>query len=326
MKMKLMATMKARLCIAAAALGLLVSCGGGTEQIEPFAPTRLLVFGDEMSVLTKTPVLGRKYSVNALDATTAQISCALFPLWTQVLANTYLFAFEECNTAGVLVPQGKIYAKVGAKTTDFEAQVAEAQAAAGGFTTTDLVTVLLGANDVLDLYQNQYLPNPTANTANAIIAELQARGMRLGQQINALTELGPRVILSTMPLMGLTPYALREVINSGDAQRAALLNNFSNAFNTAVRVNIVNDGHYIGLVELDALVNAAVASPTQYGFVNVTQGVCSVALPNCSTATLVTTATNAATTWLWASDLWMGTTAHLTLGNFARGRALGNPF
>jgi phospholipase/lecithinase/hemolysin len=327
MKMKLMATMKARLCIAAAALGLLVSCGGGTEQIEPFAPTRLLVFGDEMSVLTNTPVLGRKYSVNALDATAGQVSCALFPLWTQVLANTYLFAFEECNTTGVLIPQGKIYAQVGAKSTDFDAQVALAQTAVGGFTTTDLVTVLLGANDVLDLYQNQYLPNPTADTANAIIAELQARGARLGQQVNALTELGPRVILSTIPLMGLTPYALREVINSGDPQRAALLNNFSNTFNTAMRVNIVNDGRFIGLVELDALLNAAVTSPSQYGFVNVTQGVCSVALPNCTTNTLVATAqANATSTWLWASDLWMSTSAHLTLGNFARGRALGNPF
>jgi hypothetical protein len=29
---------------------------------------------------------------------------------------------------------------------------------------------------------------------------------------------------------------------------------------------------------------------------------------------------------LWASDLWMGPTAHLNLGNFARGRATDNPF
>ncbi len=308
-------------------LGLVASCGGGTEQIDPFAPTRMLVFGDEMSVLTDQVggSRGRKYSVNALDANGA-VDCTLRPLWTQVLANTYLFAFEDCNTTGVLVPQARIYAKVGATSLDFEAQVADAQATGGGFTSTDLATVLVGANDVLDLYQNQYLPDPTADNANAIVAELQKRGERLGQQVNALTQLGPRVVLSTIPLMGLTPYALREAITSGDAQRSALLTNFSNAYNTAVRVNIINDGRFIGLVELDALINAGFNNPTQYGLTNVTQGVCSVALPNCSTNTLVTTAANAATTWLWASDLWMGSTAHLNLGNFARGRALGNPF
>ncbi len=320
----------ARRCCAGLALALglaaMASCGGGTEQITPFAPTRMLVFGDEMSVLTNEVPRGRKYAVNGLDANGA-IECTLRPLWTQILANTYLFAFDECNTVGVAVPQARIYAKPGAQSIDFEAQVAEARAAAGGaFTGTDLATVLLGANDVLDLYQNQYLADPTPNTAAAITAELQMRGARLGQQVNALTQEGPRVILSTMPLMGLTPYALREVINSGDAQRAALLTNFSNTFNTAMRVNIVNDGRFIGLIELDALLSAGVNNPSQYGLANVTQGVCAVDLPNCTTSTLITTAANAATTWLWASDLWMGTTAHLNLGNFARGRALGNPF
>jgi phospholipase/lecithinase/hemolysin len=327
---RMMKTMRARRCGAALALalglGLMASCGGGTEQITPFAPTRMLVFGDEMSVLTNDVPLGRKYSVNGLDAN-GVIECTLRPLWTQVLANTYLFAFDECNTAGVAVPQAKIYAKAGAQSSDFDAQVAEARAAAGGeFTSTDLATVLLGANDVLELYQNQYLPNPTADTANLINAELEMRGARLGQQINALTQLGPRVILSTIPLMGLTPYALREVINSGDARRASLLTNFSNTFNTAVRVNIVNDGRFIGLVELDALLSAGVNNPSQFGLTNVTQGICSVELPNCTTDTLITTTANATNTWLWASDLWMGTTGHLNLGNFARGRALGNPF
>jgi len=316
----------ARTLALAVGLGALASCGGGTEQIEPFAPTRMLVFGDEMSVLTNEVPRGRRYSVNGLDAN-GNIECTLRPLWTQILASTYLFAFEECNTVGVAVPQAKIYARPGDQSIDFEAQLAAARAAAGGaFSNTDLATVLIGANDVLDLYQNQYLPNPTAATAANITAELQMRGTRLGQQINALTQEGPRVILSTIPLMGLTPYALREVINSGDAQRAALLTNFSNTFNTAMRVNIVNDGRFIGLIELDALLNAGVNNPAQYGLVNVTQGVCAVELPNCTTNTLVTTDANAASTWLWASDLWMGTVAHLNLGNFARGRALNNPF
>ena len=48
---------------------LLASCGGGT-QLVPFDAQRVLVFGDETSVIT---AVGKKYTVNALlaDARTA---------------------------------------------------------------------------------------------------------------------------------------------------------------------------------------------------------------------------------------------------------------
>jgi len=320
-------------CALMLALGLAASCGGGsTEQIEPFEPTALLVFGDEMSVLTKELPRGRKYSVNALGSDNITLDCTLRPLWTQVLANAFLFSFAECNSADTIVKPAKIYAAVGAKATDFPAQVAEALAAAGGaFRGTDLATVLLGANDVLDLYRTQYVPDRVAYpnfadnpTYQAVMAELQARGARLGQQVNDLTAMGPKVILSTIPLMNLTPYALQEAIDKQDSTIPGVLLNFSNQFNTAVRVNIINDGRWIGLVELDALLNAGVSNPQNYGLTNITAAVCAVALPDCNTNTLV--AGGNATTWLWASNLWMGSTAHLNLGNFARGRALGNPF
>jgi outer membrane lipase/esterase len=308
------------------ALCLLASCGGGsTRQITPFAPTRLLVFGDEMSVLTKEDPKGRKYSVNALGTDAVTISCSTLPLWTQVLANTYLFAFEECNPNNLAVTVAKIYAHPGAKADDFVAQVAEARLAVGGaFNTTDLATVLLGENDVLDLYKNQYLLDPTTTTYNAIINELTARGTRLGRAVNELTSLGPKVILSTMPLINLTPYALKQAADRKDPNILTVLLDFSNTFNTALRVTIVNNGQYIGLVELDALMNAGVSDPGRYGLTNVVAAACSVPLPDCSTSTLVTGASS--TTWLWASDVWMSSTAHLNLGNFARGRALGNPF
>jgi len=320
-------------CTLMLALGLAASCGGGsTEQIEPFDPTALLVFGDEMSVLTKELPRGRKYSVNALGTDGIAIDCTLRPLWTQVLANTFLFSFAECNSADTIVKPAKIYAAAGAKATDFPAQVAEALAAAGGaFRGTDLATVLLGANDVLDLYRTQYVadavayPNYKDNpTYQAVMVELQTRGARLGQQINDLTALGPKVILSTMPLMNLTPYAIQEALDKQDPTVRSVLLDFSNQFNTAMRVNIINDGRWIGLVELDALLNAAASNPQNYGLTNIVTGVCAVALPDCNTNTLV--AGGNATTWLWASNLWIGSTAHLNLGNFARSRALGNPF
>ena len=336
MKMNLTASLARRagkFCAAVLVLGLVSSCGGGsTEQIEPFHPTALLVFGDEMSVLTTDLPRGRKYSVNALDSTNITLDCALRPLWIQTLAAEFLFSFEECSSAGTIVKPAKIYAAPGAKAADFPAQVAVALAAAGGsFRGSDLATVLLGANDVLDLYRTQYVhdpvayPNYTSNpTYKAAMAELQARGARLGRQINDLTAAGPKVILSTIPLMNLTPFALKEAIDKRDSAVRSVLLDFSNQFNTALRVNIINDGRWVGLVELDALLNAGISNPQNYGLTNITAGVCAVALPDCDTNTLVLGGN--ATTWLWASELWMGSTAHLNLGDFARRRALGNPF
>jgi outer membrane lipase/esterase len=308
-------------CGMLALLGLLAACGGGTEQVTPFAPTRMLVFGDEMSVMTNLPPQGRKYSVNALNTDGTGLDCLVRPLWTQILATTFLFAFEECNPTNQANTAANIFAEPGAQADDLPAQIERARALTGSFAATDLATVLIGANDVIDLYQRVYLPNPTPQTATEVTNELTRRGALLGQRVNAFVSLGPRVILSTIPLMNLTPYALRQpaALNA----RNVLLN-FSNAFNTAMRVNIVNDGRFIGLVELDALLDAGVGNPAGYGLANVTDAVCAVDLPNCDTNTLV--ANGNATTWLWASELWIGSTAHLNLGRFAQGRALNNPF
>jgi hypothetical protein len=321
-------------CAALLALGLLVSCGGSTEQIEPFEPTRLLVFGDEMSVLTKTDPKGRKYSVNALGSDGIGLDCGARPIWVQVVASSFGFAFEECNSSNRPETAGKIFAEPLAKADDLPAQIARAAALTGCFNETDLVTILIGANDVLDLYRNQYVPdavaypnyqnNPSFQAANN---ELQARGARLGRRINSLTTLGPKVIVSTIPLMNLTPYALQQAQDRNDPNARAVLNDFSNTFNTAMRVNIRNNGLFIGLVELDALLQAGVNDPGRYGLNNVTNAVCDPATwgtADCDTNTLVTNGN--ATTWLWASNLWIGSTAHLNLGNFARQRARGNPF
>lgn len=313
-----------RVAGAAALAAMLASCGGG-EQIQPFAPVRLITIGDELSVLTAQAPTGRKYSINALAADGVSVDCATYPIWTQTLAATYAFVFAECNPLNLVQTLAHTYAQAGAKADDFVAQVAQAEAD-GAFSDKDLVTVLLGTNDVLDLYNTVYVPNPTTDTYNAVITELGNRGKLLGERINQLIARGPRVILSTIQRMGQTPYAIEEAALRQDPQRPTVLNNFSIAFNNALRLAIVNDGRYIGLVELDALINAGISNPGGYGLTNITEPACVAALPDCTTATLVSGASAAPTAWLWASDTWMGITAQQYLGSYARGRAQGNPF
>jgi phospholipase/lecithinase/hemolysin len=219
------------------------------------------------------------------------------------------------------------------------AQLARAAADNGSFSNTDLFTVLVGANDVLEVY-GQYLLNPGTDAYNNGLAELRLRGVRLAAFVNELTRAnvgdvtGPKVIVSTIPLMNLTPYARQQAIDHPGLAVIDVLYQFSVAFNTALRagdrqngfVGIVNDGRFIGLVELDALLNAGFNDPTRYGLLNTLQPVCVKPLPDCNNVPADLAPDGNATTWLWASDLWMGPTAQINLGNFARGRALGNPF
>ena len=312
---------------------LLASCGGGTERVTEFEPTRYIVFGDEMSVLTKDAPQGRKYSVNALDSDGIGINCAANSssqpslLWTQELANEFGFVFEECNPSARAVTAFS-YAAPGAKAADFLTQLAAARVVHGQFGCNDLMSVLIGANDVIDLFETTYLADPTSSTATAITNELSARGARLGKAITALTDNnGPSIIVSTIPLVNLMPYALQQNAARPGLNILNVLNNFSNAFNTAVRVNIPNDGSRWGLVELDALLQAGVNNPGNYGLTNVTDAVCDRLTWNtadCTTATLVPNSD--ASAWLWASDKWMSWQAHNRLGSFARSRASGNPF
>lgn len=314
------------------ALVLLAACGGGTEQITPFEPTRYIVFGDEQSVLTADVPLGRKYTVNALDSNGA-IGCAINTssqpslIWTQILGATYNFVFAECNPSALPVT-AFTYAAAGAKADDFAAQVAQARAVHGSFGCHDMMSVLIGANDVVDLFENVYLLSPTPETANAVVAELSARATRVGQIVAQITaNNGPAFIVSTAPQMELTPYARAQSLAHPNANVIGVLDQFSTAFNTALRTTIPNDGTRWGLVELDSLLNAGATNPGGYGLTNVVDAACTPATwgtPDCTTNTLVPNANTS--TWLWASNKWMGWVAHFNLGNFARSRAQGNPF
>ena len=105
-------------------LGLLASCGGGTDQVDPFEPTRYMAFGDAMSVITPE---GLKYTVNAVGSDGITPDCSISTssqpslLWTQILGNTFNFAFKECNPSG-RTKLGEIFAKPDAKSADFVTQ------------------------------------------------------------------------------------------------------------------------------------------------------------------------------------------------------------
>ena len=308
---------------------LLAACGGGTEQIDAFDPRRLLALGDEMSVLTKDGVPGRRYAVNGVQSDGDTLDCTSRAIWHQRVASSFGFAYEECNPNNLAVTAARIYAEPRAKLEDLPAQLERARLVNGEFGSRDLFTVLVGMNDVIDLFERVYLPDPSNANFNAVLNELQARGTRLGQFVNNLTRLdvdGPKVIVSTIPRVNQTPYARTQAAAHPDVPVISALSQFSQAYNTAMRLTIVNDGRFIGLVELDAIINFGFTDPQAYGLTNTLFPVCAVEPPNCFNTTASLVPGGNANSWLWASEKWMGSEAHSRLGNFARARARDNPF
>ena len=213
--------------LAAAILGtaLLAGCGGGTSQIDQFVPARILSLGDELNYLTDD---GHKYTVNAVDGTSGAVVCTTSPLWIQqVSANRYGKLFSQCPGTGTS-PDLTAFrlSTVGARVDDVVG-VVSGRLASGGFTDTDLVTVLVGLHDVLD----QYALYDGTNEAD-LIAALQAKGTKLASTVNSITATGARVLVSTTIDVGLTPYAAQQKTDVGD-DRPALLDRKSTRLNSS---------------------------------------------------------------------------------------------
>ena len=114
------------------------------------------------------------------------IDCRGNPIWIQTLAAAFgNFVFPTCNPAGSAVfdPPNRIRATVGARAADLAAQI-DAQLAENGFRDDDLVTVLVGANDVLSQYTQYPAVSEVQLTANVEAAGTRGRpaGQSPGQR------------------------------------------------------------------------------------------------------------------------------------------------
>lgn len=310
---------------------MVAGCGGGTSQVQSYSPRRLIVFGDETSALVDDGNHNAwKYSVNAIDATTNERDCNQLPIWVQTLAAQYGFVFAECNPGGIVNPQARMRAQPGARVEDPAIGLAQQIGTEinSGLGTGDLVTVLIGANDIVDLFdqvQNGQLTQPEA------VAEVRRRGSVVAGQINQLLALNTRVIVSTVPDMGSTPFAV--AADQLVAGSSALLRQLTYEFNAYLRTGIDDtrfDGRNYGLVLADDIVDGAVSNPSAYlaSPFDVVDPLCVTALPYCTTAPSdLTTAPGASTaSYLWADALHIGPAMHAQIASQAVARATMNPF
>ncbi len=301
---------------------LAAGCGGGAKQIEPFVPKRLVAFGDENSVILAD---GRKYTVNAV--VDGRIDCTTNVIWVQKLANSLGIPLRECPLpaaagATALAATSFSRAAAGATVNDVSVQI-DNHLAADTLGDKDLVTIYVGLHNIVQGYEQL----ATSDEAT-ITAALQAQGKTLGEQVNRVAQTGAPVLVVTVPNLGDSPYGRAQ--QAATPGSAALLGRLTSSFNIAMRLEIINDGRLVGLVDAFDLTRAAVTAPSLFLLTNIIDASCAAATPtpDCSTATLaeVGGVTASATGFMWADGLHLGPSLHDRLGDTALGRARNNPF
>lgn len=307
--------------LALCAAAVLSACGGG-DRAEPYVPTQLLAYGDELSVIddsvtvsatnssgvasTSAPGNGVKYTVNGFNGTTGLLDCAVNPNWVQILAANLGMAFAECK-GSYSTFAAKNNAFFGAKTADVISQLNTLITANPGPST--LATVLVGSNDVKDLNAQV---NAGTLTLAAALAEAQQRGKDLGATIERVTDARIGVIVATIPDLGQSPYALVGTDANGKKNDSAVIRQLTNAFNENLVLNIPESGRKVGLVYGRPVGMNLNGDPTE-NYTN--QTICTVDVLQCTTSTLQPGGD--INTWIWAADVYPTPITHTKLGNNA---------
>lgn len=312
---------------------LLTACGGNTSQVSAFRPDRVIAFGDENSVIDDDrggigshDGNGFKYTIN--DRSTSGSDCRASPIIAQSVASHYGFVFAECNPTA-LTPKAFIRAIAGAQVEDPLTGLAAQRAAVANLGPTDLVTVMIGGNDIIALYERVRAGTMTGGEA---INEAKRRGNVAADQIAAMLAAGARALVMTVPDISLSPYASNAA--KTDSNAISLLYKLSFDYNGSLRTRIrPDDGRYWGLVLGDDAVTAMHKTPRNFLGLppNVVDAACTTVDPrDCvlASAPAISTLVAGATlsNYLWASDRHIGLAAHLRIGQQAVARAINNPF
>ena len=312
----------------ALAAAMLTACGGGTSQVEPFIPERVIALGDENSVIVDDGSHdGFKYTINDRRGTVAG-KCTTLPTFAQSLANLYGFVFEQCNPNG-LTPKAFVHAVAGARIGDATTGLAAQITGVPNLSKTDMVSLMIGGNDVIDLFES--VRGGTITRDQAIGAARQ-RGRDAAALVGTVLNTGARVLVVTSPDLGLSPYARAQELTYPGA--AALLSELSFELNGNLRTNVEpNDGRNWGLVLADDIVAAMHKLPTSFltSPSIATEAACTTVLAkdcvitdDATTSTLVTGASTG--THLWADAIHLGPEAHSRIGQQLQSRAVNNPF
>ena len=135
-----------------AATVLVASCGGG-DQVSTFRATRIIAFGDEMSLIVdvNNDGNGRKYTVNSTtSATDPTLECSFNKLWIQIVADFYDLVLPHCNHAIAVTRRRAASGRC--RLAGADPALRSSPSAASSLRKGDLATVMLGQNYIFAIY------------------------------------------------------------------------------------------------------------------------------------------------------------------------------
>ena len=309
----------ARTRLAAALFGavLLASCGGG-EQKEKFHASRIVTFGDENTLIRPD---GTQYTVNNKSVPSVA-PCTTAPIWVQYVAAEYGLTFGECrNTAAR--PEAVMEAEVGATVATVAQAMADFNAASAPIRAGDLVTLMVGSYDLMDI------ANATQTPSDAQLVAMKAaafeRGRALGSIVFNATGRGAKVLITTVPDLGKAPLGLLDVPTG--TVLTALSVSFNDGLNDRLSEDPNGGGRSGAVLEVDQQIekyrrnyNSAYSA-----FTNYTDAACKTGGAPSATADLPNCEVIANASYLWAGEIQFGLVTHGQLGSDAVGRLRANP-
>jgi phospholipase/lecithinase/hemolysin len=207
-------------------------------------------------------------------------------VWVQDLAEDLGLAAPKPSLAG-----GTDYAYGGAETgataihaanpSDLPSQVGQFVASVPKPSSTALYTMWAGSNDVLDI------ANSTETPAQQQATVQQAVNNEVGSIDGIIAHGAKDFVVMSVPDLGVTPY--EKARPASDAASSALAQDYNNDLGAALQKIMASGAASIDYVNTYAMLDAAVASPSTYGFTNVTQPVWSGNLTSSSSGTLAAT-------------------------------------
>jgi phospholipase/lecithinase/hemolysin len=219
-----------------ASLCLLNACGSGSVK-DPFSPTRLVVFGDNLSVRT----VGARYTVNTSGGVDN---------WADQIASSYAAStFVSNAAANALVPA------VATQISTF----------GGAYQASDLVVISAGFRDLINLGQ-------TAGT----VASATALGDAYANVVRSIIANGAQHVAVTNVYDFSVSYNARGGTASA-ATMKTLIRAFNDALkiNLGNASNPV-PGTVVALIDTEAYMNLLIGSPTAYALTDSTTLACTV--------------------------------------------------
>lgn len=262
-------------------------------------------------------------------------SCASSVLWNQVIAHSFNKGFG--SVCALDVDGASTYATYGAKVADLQAQISANRGRLGEGV---LVTIMIGQNDILEVYNRVQHASPTPIGGDDPMQIMAARGATVAAIVKDVLSTGAKVVLALTPDLGQSPLAGK----TGESQ--TLLSQYTREFNrnvkTALGSDTAQDGRHLALVDTDLFTNPITRSSAY----NYNTAVClssglirpdgsavqstdadvvaganlvSKQVKYCNASTLVTNGSTS--TYIWADDVHYAPAGHGLAGSLGASRA-----